>query len=40
VDKELGAIAISTATTIFIFDFDYNFQNKIDLENIEQILFC
>lgn len=40
IDKEIGAIAITTSQFVYLFDQAYNYQSHIELANIEKIVFC
>lgn len=40
IDKEIGAIAITTSQFVYIFDQAYSYQSHIELANIEKIVFC
>ena len=41
VDNELNAIAIASSQTVYLFDTEgFTFMNKIEVENIERVVFC
>ena len=42
IDKELGAIAITTPNIVYLFDYSDGYQllTKIEVENIEKVMFC